>query len=228
VLAFAGKADWGELVELARTHCAGWEGGAAGRQVMPARGSGAFRTILRADDQQQTVVGVSDGPPLESPDRYAAHLLATILGDHTGSRLYWALIDPGYADGAELSYQDYNQAGAFFTFLSCEPESTQANLGRVAAVYRALMSQGPTAEELVQAKNKVLARSVLRGERPMGRLASLGFHWMYHRAYISVEQELDAFNRVTLADLRRLLVDWPLWPMTIVSVGPMIDVHRPD
>ena len=63
-----------------------------------------------------------DAPPLESADRYAAHLLATILGDHTGSRLYWTLIDPGLADGAELSYQDYNQAGAFFTFLSCEPD----------------------------------------------------------------------------------------------------------
>ncbi len=104
----------------------------ASRHAVPPRGTGAFQTILRADDQQQTVVGVGDGPPLESPDRYAAHLLATILGDHTGSRLYWTLIDPGHADGAELSYQDYNQAGAFFTFLSCEPESTQANLGRIA------------------------------------------------------------------------------------------------
>jgi predicted Zn-dependent peptidase len=220
VLAFAGKAQWEPLVELARTHCAAWQGGPAARQAVPARGSGAFRTILRADDQQQTVVGVGDGPPLESVDRYAAHLLATILGDHTGSRLYWALIDPGFADGAELSYQDYNQAGAFFTFLSCEPDSTEANLGRIAEVYQLLMAQGPTEQELVQAKNKVLARTVLRSERPMGRLASLGFHWMYHRAHISVEQELEAFNRVTLTDLRRLLADWPLWPMTIVSVGP--------
>ncbi len=30
----------------------------------------SFRTILRADDQQQTVVGVCDGPPMESEDRY--------------------------------------------------------------------------------------------------------------------------------------------------------------
>ena len=88
----------------------------------PPRGPASFQAILRAEDQQQTVIGVADAPPLESDDRYAAHLLATILGDHTGSRLYWALIDPGHADGAELSYQDYNQAGAFFTFLSCEPE----------------------------------------------------------------------------------------------------------
>ena len=227
VLAFAGKAEWEPLVDLARAHCGSWQGGPASRLALPARGSGAFQTILRADDQQQTVVGVGDGPPLESPDRYAAHLLSTILGDHTGSRLYWTLIDPGHADGAELSYQDYNQAGAFFSFLSCEPDSTQANLGRIAEVYTTLMRDGPTEEELIQAKNKVLARSVLRSERPMGRLASLGFHWMYHGAYIAVEQELEAFNRVTLGDLRRLLSDWPLWPMTIVSVGPTTDVHAP-
>lgn len=225
VLAFAGNGRWEPLVELADAHCAGWQGGPASRQAVPARGSRDFRAILRAEDQQQTVVGVADGPPLESPDRYAAHLLATILGDHTGSRLYWALIDPGYADGAELSYQDYNQAGAFYTFLSCEPDSTRVNLERVAEVYGGLMQEGPTEEELAQAKNKVLARSVLRSERPMGRLASLGFHWMYHRSYISVEQELEAFGRVTSDDLRRLLSDWPLWPMTIVSVGPTTDVR---
>ena len=47
------------------------------------------------------------------------------------------------------------------------------------------MADGLTEDELIQAKNKVLARSVLRSERPMGRLASLGFHWMYRHAYIS-------------------------------------------
>ena len=124
------------------------------------------------------------------------------------------------ADGAELSYQDYNQAGAFFSFLSCEPSSTQANLDRIAQVYRNAISHGVTEEELIQAKNKVLARSVLRSERPMGRLASLGFHWMYRHAYISVEQELEAFNKVTVLDLRRLLANWPLWPLTIVSLLP--------
>jgi predicted Zn-dependent peptidase len=225
VLAFAGKGRWESLVEMAGAHCGSWQGGPATREAVPVRGSRAFRAILRPEDQQQTVVGVSDGPPLESADRYAAHLLATILGDHTGSRLYWTLIDPGHADGAELSYQDYNQAGAFSTFLSCEPSSTRENLARIAEVYQTVMREGPTEEELVQAKNKVLARSVLRSERPMGRLASLGFHWMYHGVYISVEQELEAFNLVNVDDLRRLLRDWPLWPMSIVSVGPTTDVR---
>src|SRR5208282_5366825 len=117
------------------------------RLAAPVHGVGSFQSILRVDDQQQTVVAVGNAPPLESPDRYAAHLLATVLGDHTGSRLYWTLIDPGLADGADLSYQDYNQAGAFFTFLSCEPDSTQANLGRIAEVYKTAIAQGLTEQE---------------------------------------------------------------------------------
>ena len=39
----------------------------------------------------------------------------------------------------------------------------------------------------------------------MGRLSSLGFHWMYRRLYIPVEEELEAYSRVTVEDLRRLV-----------------------
>lgn len=227
VLAFAGNTDWDHVVELAKAHCGAWTGVESARKAVPPKGTGAFQAILRADDLQQTVIGVSDGPPLESLDRYAAQLLTTVLGDHTGSRLYWTLVDPGHADGAELSYQDYNQAGALFTFLSCAPDETQANLGRIVEVYRGVMAEGVTEEELTQAKNKVLARSVLRSERPMGRLASLGFHWAYRREYQSVAEELEAFTNVSLKDLRRVLEQWPLLPMTVVSVGPTTEVKAP-
>ena len=225
VLAFAGKGDWPALVDLAAATCGGWTGAPSSRQVVAPRGVNAFEAILRAEDQQQTILAVADGPPLESDDRYAAALLTTILGDHTGSRLYWTLIDPGYADGVEFSYQDYNGAGAFFTFLSCEPEEAQANLQRIADVYQSAMTSGVQPDELDQAKNKVLARTVLRSERPMGRLMSLGFHWTYRREHMTVEAELEAYSKVTLEDIRRVLDRWPLAPMTVVSVGPTTEIR---
>ena len=151
-------------------------------------------------------------------------MLATILGDHTGSRLYWSLIDPGHADGAELSYQDYNQAGALFTFLSCDPEETQNNLERIVDVYNEVLLKGVHGDELTQAKNKVLSRSVLRSERPMGRLSSLGFLWTYRHEYQTVSEELEAFQKVTLGEIRGILDRWPLLPMTVVSVGPTTEV----
>src|SRR5262249_19418977 len=116
-------------------------------------------------------------------------------------------------------------AGAFYTFLSCEPEETQANLARIVEVFRGTMAEGLTEEELTQAKNKVLARTVLRGERPMGRLMSLGFHWTYRREHLPVDRELEASPPVPLDDVRRVLDRWTLLPMTTVSVGPTTDVR---
>jgi len=228
VIAVAGKADWAEVVGLAEARCGHWSGGPAPREAAPPKGTGAFQALLRAEDRQQTVIGVADAPPLESDDRYAAALLTTILGDHTGSRLYWDLVDPGHADGVDLSYQDYNGAGAFYTFLSCEPDQAQANLGRIGAAYRLIGAEGPTDEELTQAKNKVLARTVLRSERPMGRLMPLGFHWTYRREHLPVAGEMEAYSAVTAADLRRVLDCWPLLPMTVVSVGPTTEIRPPE
>ncbi len=227
VLAFAGRGDWARLLDVAASRCGSWMGPMTDRQVVRPKGQSEFQALLRAEDNQQTVLGVADGPSLESPDRFAAQILAAILGDHTGSRLYWALIDPGLADGVEVSYQDYNGGGAFYTFLSCDPDEAQANLRRITDLYRSVMAEGLTDEELTQARNKVMARTVLRSERPMGRLMSLGFHWAYRREHLPVENEVEAYSAVTLTDLRRVLEQWPLVPMTIVSVGPTTEITRP-
>ena len=42
VLAFAGNAEWNELLELARDHCGNWEGGVATRDARPFRGIGVI------------------------------------------------------------------------------------------------------------------------------------------------------------------------------------------
>lgn len=228
VLAFSGRIDWPALVDMAAERCGDWTGVEAKRVTPPAKGTGKFRVIERAEDNQQSVVMIADAPSLESPDRYAAQLLATALGDHTGSRLYWTLIDPGLADGAEVSYQDYNQAGAFYTFLGCDPAEAEANIQKVVDVYKQVRDEGIAADELEVVKNKVLSRSVLRGERPMGRLMSIGFTWSYRREYIPLESEIEAFQRVTPADVKRVLEEWPQPPMTITTVGPKTSINPPD
>lgn len=225
VLAVAGRSQWEEVLNLAQTCCGGWEPGRASRQAPPARGNSACRTLLREEDSQETIVAVIDGPPLESDDRYAAGLLATILGDHTGSRLYWTLVDPGHADGAELSYQEYNGAGAFFAFLSCDPDQAQANVERLAGLLRLTLAEGVTPDELTQAQNKLLSRVVLGSERPMGRLMPLGFHWAYRHEYVPVDVELERYLAVTVEDLRRVLDRWPLLPLTLVAAGPETNVR---
>ncbi|MFW6340814.1 MAG: hypothetical protein ACOC0Q_08100, partial [Wenzhouxiangella sp.] len=48
---------------------------------------------------------MAPAPNAQDERRLAAQLAATILGDSTGSRLFYALVDPAIADDASLAYE---------------------------------------------------------------------------------------------------------------------------
>jgi predicted Zn-dependent peptidase len=144
-----------------------------------------------------------------------------VLGDDTGSRLYWALVDPGLAESADASFHDYEGTGAFYTSLSCEPESTAENLAIVRGIFGQLQADGISDEELNQAKNKILSRIVRASEKPMGRMQAIGMAWTYLRTYRSVDDELRAFEAVTLEQVREVLDGYPLAQATTLALGPL-------
>jgi predicted Zn-dependent peptidase len=174
------------------------------------------------------VVQISQAPDCEHSGRYAARLLAAILGDDTGSQLYWELVDPGLAEHAGLNHCDYEGSGVFYTYMSCPPERAAENLKRIREIYHAAETSGVTAEELATAKSKVTSRVVLGSERPRGRLFAIGGDWLQHRCYRSVRDELNAFLGVTLDDVHAVLSQFPLGRTTTVTIGPLADLSRPQ
>ncbi|HTU90733.1 MAG TPA: insulinase family protein, partial [Gemmataceae bacterium] len=162
-----------------------------------------------------------------SPLRYAADLLGMAVGDDSGSRLYWALIDPGLADSADCSFHEYEGAGAFYTSFSCQPEQAEEDLELVVDVLRDVQDNGISAEELNQARSKVLSRVVRGSERPKGRLMALGMNWIYQHAYRTVDDELRAFESVTLPDIRQVLDRYPIDQMTTLALGPLARLNGP-
>src|SRR5205807_688840 len=158
-------------------------------------------------------------PSATSPLRYAAESLAMVLGDDSGSRLYWALIDPGLADSADASFHDYEGTGSFYVSFSCEPAQAQPNLAIVHGLLRQLQQDGLTEEELRQAKRKILSRVVRGSERPMGRMQAIGSSWTYLHEYRSVDDELKGFEAVTLKKVRQVLDRYPIDQVTTLALG---------
>ena len=167
------------------------------------------------------------GPAAEDDDRYAAKLLCTVIGDDSGSRLYWELVDPGLAEHVSISHSDHQGTGIMMTYMSCEPEQTADNLQRILSLYRQVEAEGVTAAELEQAKNKIRSRIVLSGERPRGRLFAVGNDWVYRRQYRPIDAELEAVARVGVDDLVAVLAKYPLTCPTTVTIGPLAKVPQP-
>jgi predicted Zn-dependent peptidase len=227
-VAAAGNYDWKDLAALVEEHCGEWISTPAPRKgVSDTRGSGQFEVFTREAVNQEHVFLISPGPAADSSLRHAADTLGMILGDDSGSRLYWALVDPGLADSADVSFHEYEGTGSFYTSFSCEPGLTAKNLAIVRGVFRQAQEEGVTEEELQQAKSKILSRVVRGSERPMGRMQALGMTWTYLHTYRSVDDELNAFRAVTRKKIRQVLDRYPLEQMTTFALGPLDKLRKP-
>jgi predicted Zn-dependent peptidase len=221
LLAVAGHFDWPAFLALTRSLCDGWPSGAPARTVYEAQPPGGVSLMRKPGSLQQHVMQMSPAPPARSPLRYAADILSVVVGDDTGSRLFWELVDPGHAESAELGFNEFDGTGSYLCYFSCDPAEAEANLRRVQAIYDDVNARGVTEVELAQARNKIASRIVLRSERPMGRLASLGHNWLYRGEYRTVADDLETLRGITTADIRRLLEQYPLRQTTTSSVGPL-------
>lgn len=225
-VAAAGKVDFDALVKQVAARCGDWQPHAAPRDVPRAATDRRFEVVHRPTATQEYVLQLADAPASEDDDRYAAKLLATIVGDDSGSRMYWELTDPGLADSASLGHYEYQGLGMFYTWLACEPEATADNLARLDAIYQTVEADGVTEVELRQAKNKVKARVVLSSERPRSRLFNVGGNWLQRREYRTVADDLQSLERVTVDDVQSVLKKYPLSACSTIAVGPLENIRR--
>lgn len=227
-VAAAGKVNFPALIEQVAARCGDWKPQPAPRDVPRASSTRKFELVQRPTTTQQYVLQIADAPSSEDDDRYAAKLLATIVGDDSGSRMYWELTESGLAESASLGHYEYQGLGMFYTWLACEPDAAEENLARLDELYRKVEAGGVTDVELRQAKNKVKARVVLSSERPRSRLFNVGGNWLQRREYRTVADDLEELERVTIDDIRAVLKKYPLSACSTITVGPLEKVKQPS
>ncbi len=219
-LAAAGNVDFDALVEQAEAACSVWKPVETDRAMPPANVATTREAITKESATQQYALLLGNAPDGRSEERYAAKVLATILGDDSGSRMYWKLIDSGLAESASLGHYDYQGVGMFYTWLSGEPDDLERNLALVEEVLASAKTEPATDTELAHAKSKIKSRVVLGSERPRSRLFNVGGGWQMRGDYRSLAEELTRLDAVTRDDLMRVATEYPLDRNAVVTVGP--------
>ena len=224
VLAASGAVDFESLIKSAHRLCGEWKPSPPGNRKVSFSSSqceAVTDVITREQAALEYAVRMSPGPAEDTNDRFAAKLLAMIIGDDSGSRLYWDLVDSGRAEHAACHHHDFLDAGIFVTQLSCEPETTHSLLDRIVEIYQGAEDDLST-NEVDQARNKLLSRVVLAGERPRQRLFSLGLEWAHLSRYRSVSDDLATLDTISREDLHRILAEWHLpASSSTVLAGPL-------
>ena len=224
VLAASGAVDFESLIKSAHRLCGEWKPSPPSNRKVSFSSSqreAVTEVITREQAALEYAVRMSPGPAEDTNDRFAAKLLAMVIGDDSGSRLYWDLVDSGRAEHAACHHHDFLDAGIFVTQLSCEPETTHSLLDRIVEIYQGAEDDLST-NEVDQARNKLLSRVVLAGERPRQRLFSLGLEWAHLSRYRSVSDDLATLDTISREDLHRILAEWHLpASSSTVLAGPL-------
>jgi len=219
VLAAAGRLDFDALVRDAEKHCGHWNTTNADRPLLAPKLQPSEFTIESESVHRHYLLMMAAGPSSTDDRRYAAAILANILGDADGSRLYWALIETGLAEEAQVQFEGRDGTGESLVYASCSTE----NAAEVQTVIRReidSLADSLTEDDLERTRSKFATGITLHGELPAGRMKRLGRMWTYESQYRPLEDELARVNAVTLDELRAVQVAFPLRPIVTGNLTP--------
>jgi predicted Zn-dependent peptidase len=223
IFAIAGNFDWDNVIALVEKACGGWNDGEAGRathRFVPTQPQ--HSVVVKPQLKQQLVLLASPSVSIQDDDLYAAQLAAMVLGDGTGSRLYWNIYQKGLAESASASLSPFDSTGMLLTFLSTTPDHAAAVMELAQAELKALQEDGVQEQELRRAKDKLISRTVLDGDSAFSRMQDLAYTWVAEGRVRSIQDEMDRIEAVTLDDVLRVLKNYPVnATQTIVAYGPL-------
>ncbi|HUP80897.1 MAG TPA: pitrilysin family protein, partial [Pirellula sp.] len=219
-LVASGAVDFEQLLKSAEALTKKWVPSQAKRELVTPTYFNDNLSMVHPPATQQYTLQYSPGPSYRDETRYIARILGTIIGDESGSRLFWELVDTGMAETAATFTQEFQECGLFCTFLACAPEQHDENW----EIVQEILQQGqvvPITElELELAKNKICSGMILGSERPSNRLFSIGNAWTIRCKYETIQEASEHYRRVTLEEVQRAFEALDNRTNVTVSVGP--------
>jgi predicted Zn-dependent peptidase len=221
VVALAGNLDFEQSVAQIDALCKGWQH-SVGKRVttIPSVKPSEF-TMRDERVNRGYLIGIAQAPASNDDQRYAAALLAQILGGADNSKLHWALIETGIAEESLAGYDGLDGTGDFYVYASGDPDKLDEIWAVMSEEIRSLKDT-MTDDDLVGLRSKMATAATIGSERPGDRMQRLGRLWTMTGQYLPLEEELAKIEAVTLDDLKAVCDAYPLDRCTLGRMLPQI------
>ena len=145
------------------------------------------------------------GLPQNHPDRYAAYALNTVLGGSMSSRLFQNVREKrGLAYAVFSTMSAYQDAGSLSIYAGCGNDKVAEVIDVVISEIRRLRHEPLTPEELKRAKDHLKGSLMLNLESTSSRMSHHARQEIYRDRADSLDEMLEAIDRVESMDVQRL------------------------
>jgi predicted Zn-dependent peptidase len=210
VIAAAGNVRHDEIVDITTRSFAGIDKLKTehkGQRKKDKKPNSASPILIKQNEnlEQAHLIIATPFPDARDKRRYAADLLANILGGGMSSRLWQKIREErGLAYNVGASSVMFLDCGYFSIFAGTSPEQTDEVVDISIAELGAVVKDGVTEQELELAKRQAEASILLSLEDSASRATSLAQSEMVHGRQIPVEETLANIEAVTVDEISLL------------------------
>src|SRR3989449_4458644 len=161
-------------------------------------------------------------PEVTNPDVPALDLLSTILGDGRSSRLYRRVREEaGLAFSISAFSYTPGDPGLFGIDATVDPKKREPAEQLALRIVDEAKSAGVTADELKKAKKMTLSHHLGALTTMRGQASDIGSNWLLTRDLNFSRHYLDAVQKVTLDDIKRVAATYLTENnLTVISLNP--------
>jgi predicted Zn-dependent peptidase len=144
-------------------------------------------------------------PDAKSSDRYAASLLASVVGGGTSSRLWQTVREErGLAYSVGAGGSTFSDVGVFTIYAGTSPEHLEEVLDLSLAEMRRVVAESVSEEELKLAKDQAISSILLGLESSSARVSALARQEIIHGRRISTAETIERIEAANADDLQRV------------------------
>ena len=205
----AGHLDHQKVVELVAAQFSGLRPVDRGAGLTPPKPSARLTTRDKHElEQVHICVGVPAYPATDER-RYALAVLNNILGGGMSSRLFQNIREKhalAYSVYSDLN--PYRDAGMMSVYAGTSLENTPKVLRMIIEEFRRMKEQPVTEEELRRAKDHLKGSMMLALESTSARMSNLARQEMYFQRFFTLDELIEAIERVTAERIREIALDF--------------------
>lgn len=205
VIAAAGNVQHEQMVELVQRAFEKTEGVPLDAiEESPSVGAPILIEQKKELEQAHLVIA-APWPDAKHDDRYAASLLASVIGGGTSSRLWQTIREErGLAYSVGAGGSTFSDVGVFTIYAGTSPQHLDEVLDLSLAEMRRVVSESVPEEELQLVKDQALSSILLSLESSSTRVSALARQEIIHGRRISPQESIEKLEAVTPADMQRV------------------------
>ncbi len=209
VVAAAGNVDHESLVELVESSfantAANTEALRSDAAEQSPRPAAPILIEQKKELEQAHLVIAAPWPDAKSDDRYAASLLASVVGGGTSSRLWQTIREErGLAYSVGAGGNTFSDVGVFTIYAGTSPEHLDEVLDLSLEEMRNVVAESVSEEELKLAKDQAISSILLGLESSSARVSALARQEIIHGRRISTIETIEKIEAATVDDLQRV------------------------